>query len=223
MNRVLKILFFGVLVKPLVLVVLGLHIVNRRALPLLGPAVIAANHNSHLDTLVLMSLFPLSRIHQVRPVAAADYFLKNPLLAWFSLNIIGIIPLQRKHCRNIEKLFKQCHQALDDKDILIIFPEGTRGKPGQMGSIKKGLFYLLKDRRDTEIIPVVMRGLGQALPRGEALFVPFNCDVIIGNQLRLPDDSKEFPRNLAEVYKELSRHCLTRAGMEEDEEVEETE
>ncbi len=214
LNRLLKILFFGILIKPLVLVVLGLHIVNRRVLPLSGPAVIAANHNSHLDTLVLMSLFPLARIHQVRPVAAADYFLKNRLVAWFSLNIIGIIPLQRRGSRNMDKLFAQCHQALNQGEILIIFPEGTRGRPEQMGKIKKGLFYLLKDRQDTAITPVIMRGLGQALPRGEALFVPFNCDVIIGDQLRLSENSKEFTRNLAEVYSELSRHCLTRAGTE---------
>lgn len=219
-SRLLKILFFGILVKPMVLLLLGLHLVNRNALPLNGPAVIAANHNSHLDTLVLMSLFPLSAIHQVRPVAAADYFFRNRALAWFSLNIIGIIPLQRQGSRNMDKLFAQCHQALDQGELLIIFPEGTRGRPEQMGKIKKGLFYLLKDRQDTAITPVIMRGLGQALPRGEALFVPFNCDVIIGDQLHLPDDSKEFTRNLAEVYKELSRHCLTRAGMEENEETE---
>ncbi|MCI5144961.1 MAG: 1-acyl-sn-glycerol-3-phosphate acyltransferase, partial [Candidatus Electrothrix sp. AR3] len=192
MNRFLKILFFGVFVKPMVLLLLGLHIVNRKALPLHGPAVIAANHNSHLDTLVLMSLFPLSKIHQVRPVAAADYFLKNRLLAWFSLHIMGIIPLQRKGGKNIEKLFEQCHQALNDKEILIIFPEGTRGRPEQMGKIKKGLFYLLKDRQDTELVPVILRGLGQALPRGEALLVPFNCDVILGDHLPMLQDSNAF-------------------------------
>ena len=110
------------------------------------------------------------------------------------------------------KLFGQCHQALNQGEILIIFPEGTRGKPEQMGKLKKGLFYLLKDRQDTAITPVIMRGLGQALPRGKALFVPF--DVIIGDQLRLSDNSKEFTRNLVAVYSELSRCCLTRAGTE---------
>lgn len=214
MNRFLKILFFGVFVKPMVLLLLGLHIVNRKALPLHGPAVIAANHNSHLDTLVLMSLFPLSKIHQVRPVAAADYFLKNRLLAWFSLHIMGIIPLQRKGCKNIEKLFEQCHQALNDKEILIIFPEGTRGRPEQMGKIKKGLFYLLKDRKDTNLIPVILRGLGQALPRGEALFVPFNCDVILGDHLPMLQDSNAFTQQLTAVYKELAQSCLTRTGTE---------
>ena len=74
MYRCLKILFFALCIRPLVLVGLGLNIVNRKHLPTRGPAVIAANHNSHLDTLVLMSLFPLAQIHRVRPVAAADYF-----------------------------------------------------------------------------------------------------------------------------------------------------
>ena len=75
MSRVLKVVFFALFVKPLVFVGLGLNIINRERLPAIGPAVIAANHNSHLDTLVLVSLFPLSQIHLVRPVAAADYFL----------------------------------------------------------------------------------------------------------------------------------------------------
>ena len=100
MNRFLKIIFFALLVKPMVLLGLGLNVFFKAKLPKQGPAIVVANHNSHLDTLVLMSLYPLSQIHKIRPVAAADYFLKNKLLAWFSLNIIGIIPMQRKHIRD---------------------------------------------------------------------------------------------------------------------------
>ena len=96
MNKLLKVFFFGIIIKPLILIILGLNVRNKRKLPLKGPAIIAANHNSHLDTLVLMGLYPLSQIHRVRPVAAADYFLKNKWLKWFTLNIIGVIPLERK-------------------------------------------------------------------------------------------------------------------------------
>ena len=78
------------------MIVLGLNIRNKESLPLTGPAIVAPNHNSHLDTLTLLSLWPLRSLYNVRPVAAADYFLSNPILAWLSLNIIRIIPIDRQ-------------------------------------------------------------------------------------------------------------------------------
>jgi 1-acyl-sn-glycerol-3-phosphate acyltransferase len=210
MERVLKILFFALIVKPLTFVILGLNIRGREKLPNKGPAILAANHNSHLDTMVLMSLYPLSQIHKIRPVAAADYFLSGKFRSWFSQKIIGIIPLDRSGSKDLENLFNGCNKALDNGDILIIFPEGSRGNPEQIGKIKKGIFYLTKDRSDTKIIPVVMHGLGKALPRGEALFVPFNCDVIIGDKIACCEDSKEFTNKILESFNELLQFCLTK-------------
>lgn len=209
MDRILKILLFALLVRPVVFVILGLNIRNRNNLPKKGPAVIASNHNSHLDTVVLMSLYPLSQIHKVRPVAAADYFLSNKLISWFSLKCIGIIPINRRGASNIDDLFAKCHEALDNGDILIIFPEGSRGKPEEISKIKKGLFYLVKDRENTPIIPVVTRGLGKSLPRGEGLFVPFNCDVIIGGQLQRVENSKEFTSLIQTSFDDLLEFCIT--------------
>ena len=207
-KRILKILFVAILVKPIILIILGLNIKDRKKLPLKGPAIIAANHNSHLDTMVMFSLYPLSKVHKLRPVAAADYFLCNPFIAWFSLNVIGIIPLSRSG--SIKKdLFKECHEALDNEDILLIYPEGTRGEPEKTSKLKKGLYYLCKDRTDTKIIPVMTHGLGRALPRGEALFVPFICDVVIGNELPAFNDSKELLGLLSQNYSQLLKSCLT--------------
>jgi 1-acyl-sn-glycerol-3-phosphate acyltransferase len=210
MNRLLKIIFFGLFIKPLVTIGLGLNIVGRKNLPMKGPAILAANHNSHLDTLVLMSMYPLSIIHKIRPVAAADYFLSNKFVAWFSLKIIGIIPLDRSGKTKREMLFSSCHKALDNDQILLIFPEGTRGKPEQISRLKKGIYYLIKDRNDTQVTPVVMHGLGRSLPRGEALFVPFNCDVIIGEKIKHCATFKEFFEIMAKKYVELINCCITR-------------
>lgn len=209
MHRTLKILFFLLIVRPIALVVLGLNVVHRQRLPRQGPAVIAANHNSHLDTMVLMSLYPLSTIHKLRPVAAADYFLANRLLAWFSLNVIGIIPLKRTGRVSREELFSGCHRALDKGDILILFPEGSRGEPEQTSKPKRGLYYLVNEREDTLITPVMMHGLGRALPRGEALLVPFNCDVVVGEPLTATDSSEQLVGLLSEAFAELKQQCLT--------------
>jgi len=210
MDKLLKIIFFGLFIKPLVTIGLGLNIIGRQNLPINGPAIIAANHNSHLDTMVLMGMYPLSVIHKVRPVAAADYFLANKIVAWFSLKIIGIIPLDRSGKTKRDLLFAGCHEALDNDQILLIFPEGSRGKPEQMSRLKKGIYYLIKDRNDTQVTPVVMHGLGRSLPRGEALFVPFNCDVIIGEKITHCDSSKEFLEIMSRKYVKLLDYCITR-------------
>lgn len=214
MSRIIKILFFAFIVKPLALVVLGINLRGREKLPLKGPAIIAANHNSHLDALVLMSLFPLANIHKVRPVAAADYFLSNRLLAWVSINCLDIVPFNRSGHVDREQLFSGCHQALDTDSILILFPEGSRGSPEKISKIKKGLFYLARERDEIRITPVVIYGLGRALPRGEALFVPFNCDVIVGDPLPYAKNSTDFVQNINQCFDELFSHCLTRQSHE---------
>lgn len=216
MERLLKILFFALVARPVVLIALGLNIRWRERLPSQGPAVICANHNSHLDTLVLMSLYPLSMIHKVRPVAAADYFLaKGGLMAWFSTKVMGIIPLDRSGKADKSKLFEGCHQALAQGDILLVFPEGSRGKPEQMSRIKKGLYYLIKDAGEVTTTPVLMRGLGRALPKGEALFVPFNCDVIVGEPIANPESAQAFTGELEAVFRSLAEHT-TIAGTDAD-------
>ena len=93
--RFLQALVFLCVVRPLLMIVIGLNVRGRERLPENGPAIIAANHNSHLDTLTLMSLWPLHVLHRIHPAAAADYFLSNSILAWLSLNIMGIIPVER--------------------------------------------------------------------------------------------------------------------------------
>ncbi|NVJ57338.1 MAG: 1-acyl-sn-glycerol-3-phosphate acyltransferase [Vibrionaceae bacterium] len=207
--KLLKILFVLLFVKPLVFVGLGLNIIHRQHLPEKGPVVVAANHNSHLDTLVLLALFPISLVHKVRPVAAADYFLKNKLTTWLSLNVLGIIPIRRSPSKSErDAIFDECHRALEDGDILIIFPEGSRGEPEVMSGLKKGIYHLTKEHANCPVVPVVMRGLGRALPKGTAMFVPFNCDVVLGEPIEQFSDADDFLCSMQKQYAELAQQCI---------------
>lgn len=203
MARVLQLLFFLLFVKPLVLLVLGVNIRRAQLLPQTGPAIIVANHNSHLDTMVLMALYPLKMIRRLRPVAAMDYFMRNPLLAWFATRIIGIIPLQRAVRASGGDPLAQSVAALEQGEILILFPEGSRGEPEQLGSLRTGIAHLAKRVPGVPVVPVFLHGLGMALPKGEALLVPFFCDVFVGNNIHWNGDREAFMTALKDSMQQL--------------------
>lgn len=200
---ILRTLFFTFVIRPFILIILGLNVRRLENLPTSGPAIIVANHNSHLDTLVLMTLFKGKRLHLIRPIAAADYFLKNKLFAWFSLNIMHIIPLDRKP-KSKEGLFSGVYDALDQNDIVILFPEGSRGEPEQVSRFKSGIYHLLKERPNVPVYPVFMHGLGKSLPKGERVFVPFFCDVFIGEPFSWEEDKTAFMNTLKNEMNELA-------------------
>lgn len=211
MTAVLRWLFFSIVVRPVVSVVLGMHVRGREHVPKSGPAIIAANHNSHLDAMVLMSLLPHRLLHRVRPVAAADYFMKGRFLTWFSTRIIGILPIARKGDGSEDDPLAGCYQALDAGQILIIFPEGSRGEPEQMAPFRGGVAKLASMCPDVPVIPVFMHGLGKALPRGEGLLVPFMLDVYVGPALYAQDGDDDFLVTLRDRIETLasSHHAVS--------------
>jgi 1-acyl-sn-glycerol-3-phosphate acyltransferase len=201
--RWVQLLFFLLFVRPFLGLALGMNIRHRWRLPEQGPAIIAANHNSHLDTLLLMSLFPLQQLYLLRPVAAADYFLRNPLVAWFSSNIIRILPLKRKVERG-DDLFAPLLAELDQGHVLILYPEGSRGEPEKMSQFKNGIAHLAGLRPAVPVVPVYLHGLGKVLPKGDWLPVPFFVDGFIGEAICGAGGRAEFMSSLKSQFERLA-------------------
>ena len=200
LRDVVFILFF----RPLVWIFLGLTIKHRNRLPIKGPAIIIANHNSHIDTIVLMSLYPLRSLFQVRPVAAADYFLKNRYLGWFCKRVLQIIPIHRVVPKKKINPLQAIEDALQQGSILIFYPEGTRGQAEIMGEFKKGIVRLTTQYPDVPIIPVYLQGLGKVLPKGRTLLVPFNVSAIVGKPIKQREIAQDFCIYLRDQIRSLA-------------------
>ncbi|MEZ6087301.1 MAG: lysophospholipid acyltransferase family protein [Pirellulaceae bacterium] len=204
LNNILRHLYFFFVVRPIVLIVIGLNIRNLDQLPKDGPAIVIANHNSHLDAMVLMSLFGMGRLHKVRPVAAADHFLRNRFMAWFSTKIVGIIPLKRDMKGVRSDPLAGISEAIERGQILILFPEGSRGDPEVTSEFKTGVAHVAKRHPQVPITPIFLHGLGKALPKGEGILVPFFCDVFIGGPILWTGERATFMQSLNEAMQSLT-------------------
>ena len=187
----IKKLFFISLVRPLVLVIAGVSLRGRENLPRNGSAILIANHNSHLDTMVVMSLFSLKTLEKVRPIGAEDYFCNTPLKKWLSHKLLDLIPLKRRPTKAEGHPFGEIYRALDKGDIVLLFPEGSRGDPEVMKPFKTGISHIAEAYPDVPVVPLCIYGAGKALPKGEALFVPFIIDVRVGEAVFYENRSKQ--------------------------------
>lgn len=143
--------------------------------------IVVANHNSHLDTLSLLCSLPRKILWRVKPVAAEDYFGRNKFQASISNYFLNTLLIKRKIDKDPENNpIQKMMNALDAGYSLILFPEGTRGKPEQMEKIKSGIAHLLSKRPHIKYVPVFMTGMGRSLPKGKIIVLPYNSAIHYG-------------------------------------------
>jgi 1-acyl-sn-glycerol-3-phosphate acyltransferase len=175
-----QILFFALLVRPLMTIFIGRRAQGRQWLDGAGPFVLLANHSSHLDTVSLLSLFPLWRLREIQPVAAADYFERNRLVAWFSHTFFNTLPIARSRITPENNPIQLMLAQLRAGKSLIIYPEGTRGSGEEIGPFRPGIAHLIEQMPRLPVIPVYLINHGRCLPKGEWFPVPFFCEIRIG-------------------------------------------
>lgn len=175
-----QIVLFTALIKPFVGLWMGLRVRGREHLPTTDPFMVIANHSSHLDTLALLSLFPLRRLRRIHPVAAADYFERNKAIAWLTRTACNILPISRHHSTAENDPIPRMVAALQAGQSLMLFPEGTRGTGEEMGPFRSGIARVLEQVPHVPVLPAYLVNMGRSLPKGECIPVPFFCEVRLG-------------------------------------------
>ena len=173
------------MLRPLVAALWRSRVAGRRRLDIRGPAIVVANHNSHVDTVVLLAAFPTEAIPRVRPVAAADYFLRTRILSWFTTRIVGILAIDRRGAagrggQSPSDPLAGADAALGNGEVLVLFPEGSRGEPGRFGPLKSGVARLAERHPTVPVIPVWLDGCDLALPKGRRIPRPVRTRVLVG-------------------------------------------
>jgi len=206
--KTLRWLLLLLIARPIARFLTGADVSGREHLPLKGPAIVVANHNSHMDTLLLLTIFPSKAMSRVRPAAASDYFLKDPVVGWFSRNLIGIVPVARDKVGTGEDVLAPAREALTAGDIIVVFPEGTRGNADdEMARLKSGVARLAEAFPDAPVTPIWIQGAGRVLPKGEVIPVPMNCAVLIGAPVRWAGRRTEFMDGLREAMLKLKEEA----------------
>jgi 1-acyl-sn-glycerol-3-phosphate acyltransferase len=144
-----------------------------------------ANHTSNLDALVIWASLPPPVRELARPVAARDYWIKDPLRRYLANKVLHAVLIERKKPTVHDNPLADMLTALADRYSLIFFPEGGRQTGTEMMPFKAGLFHLAKDRPDVEFVPVLIDNLNRILPKGEFLPVPLLSSVSFGTPIKL--------------------------------------
>ena len=169
---------------------------GREHIPREGAVIIAANHRSFLDPFVIGTLVG----RPVYFVAKAELF-KRRLPAWW-LSSLGAFPVDRGN--GDRDAMATARRILERGDVVVIFPEGTRTRPGGLGRPKRGVGRLALET-GAPIVPVALIGT-EAVRRGWRIR-PHKVRIRCGQPLRFPQIDAPAP-HLARAVMERVWPCV---------------
>lgn len=119
------------------------------------PYVVVANHESFVDILLICHV-PM----EMKWMSKSEFF-KIPMLGW-AMRLAGDIRLDRGDKKSGARALAECRDRLDKKVSVMIFPEGTRSKTGELGEFKDGAFRVAI-QSGVPILPLAVLGTRDAL------------------------------------------------------------
>src|SRR5215207_4349057 len=134
------------------------------AIPREGPIILAANHASNLDP-VIMSALVLPKVGRRFQFLGKKELFAWPVVGWIARNG-GVHPVDRG-AADVEA-FRLAERILEQGHILLIFPEGTRSRDGRLQQARDGL-AMLAMRTGAPIVPIGVSNSDRAWPRGQKL------------------------------------------------------
>ena len=152
-----------------------------------------ANHQSHLDWVLIWAALPGELRAHTRPIAAKDYWTASPFKHWLTREVFNAVYVNRQRTDDQDPL-EPLVQALEAGDSLVIFPEGTRSHRGEPQEFKSGLYHLARQFPQVQLVPAWIDNVQRVMPKGEVVPVPILCTVTFGAPLAVMagEDKRDF-------------------------------
>ena len=182
---------------------------DRKYVPATGGALILSNHQSNFDPV----LFGLACDRRLNYLARQTLF-RFPPFRWL-INSLDAIPIDREGS-GLSGL-KETLRRLKRGEIVLIFPEGTRTRDGQVSPLKPG-FCALAKRAGVPLVPAAIDGAYDAWPRGQPLPTLSVIHIVFGEPM-LPDEVQGLTdaQLVAEVQQRIQGcHVAARQGRHND-------
>ena len=155
------------IVTPLATAIWRPEVVGKDNVPATGPAILASNHLSFVDSVVI----PLTSPRQVSFLAKSEYFTGTGVRGWISrewFEGVGSIPVDRDDTRAAQASLDLALAHLRRGGAFGIYPEGSRSRDGRLYRGRTGVAWLALEA-GCPVVPVGLRGTQDIQPVGARL------------------------------------------------------
>jgi len=166
--------FLHIIGIPILKALFRLEVKGRENIPDKGGVILASNHASYLDPIVVATASP----RQLYFLAKEDLF-KVKFLSWV-VRRLNALPVLREKVQIATT--RKSIEILKKGEILLLFPEGTRTATGEISEGKRGVGLIAKST-GVPVIPVLIEGSGEALPKDKRWISSHKVWVTFGRPL----------------------------------------
>lgn len=165
--------------------------------PKKGGYIFASNHQGALDILIHLAYVP----RYFRFIAKKSLF-DIPIFGWY-MSLAGYVPIERDVATSAHRTMNGVAEVLSKNECILIYPEGTRSKTGELGPFKRGSL-MAAFQSGASVIPVAIQGSYRMMPKNTYLIRPSNVQISFGKPIDL-SMYKDIKVSKEDYEKELAR------------------
>jgi len=181
-----------------------------------SPVIFAANHQSHMDTPVILAALPRRLRYRVAPAMAKEFFkahffpeeherrawFTNSLNYWLASLFFNAFPLPQREA-GARQTLRYIGDVLEDGFSVLIFPEGKRTDNGDIRPFRPGI-GMIGSRLEVPVVPVRIEGLDKVLHHTWRMARPGRVRVAFGRPMRLMgSDYEALAKQVEDAVKSL--------------------